>query len=417
MFREGEIYKMALIDIVKYEGGPNIFAWKHPNTELSTKTQLIVNESQEAVLFKGGQALDVFTSGRHTLETKNIPIINKLINLPFGGQSPFNVEIWFVNKIHSLDIKWGTATPISLFDPFLMVDVKVKSFGQFGIRIENSKKFLEKLVGTLSVFTKDNITEYFKGEYLKKFTSIIGSYFTQKNIGILQVNTYLDDLSDFIKDYMKEFMADYGIALLNFSVNSINADENDSSYKAVKEAMAGGAKTRWTETAKADTQAYATRQVGTAKSDVMGYEQKQAGFTYQQKRSFDVMEQAASTEGGGMQNDFMTMGMGLAMGNKMGAVVGTQMGNMAAVMDITEDISQTCNKCGAILNANQKFCSNCGADTQSINHSKCVSCGASIGTNSKFCPECGSPQIKKCSECNAEIKGSPKFCPECGNKF
>ncbi len=408
---------MALIDVVKYEGGPNIFAWKYPNNELSTKTQLIVNESQEAILFKGGQALDVFGAGRHTLETKNIPVLSKLINLPFGGQSPFTAEVWFVNKIHSLDIKWGTSTPISLFDPFLMIDVKVKSFGQFGIRVDNSRKFLEKLVGTLPIFSQENVTAYFKGEYLRKCTSIIGSYFTQKNIGILQVNTYLDDLSDFIKEYMKDFMADYGITLLNFSVNSVNADENDSSYKVVKEAMAGAAKTRWTETAKADTQAYTTRQVGTAKADVMGYEQKQAGYTYQQKRSFDVMESAASNEGSGMSNEFMTMGMGLAMGNKMGAVVGTQMGNMATVMDVTEDIPKTCEKCGAILNANQRFCSNCGADTQASNQAKCISCGALIDVNSKFCSECGSPQIKKCSKCNAEIKGTPKFCPECGNKL
>ena len=408
---------MALIDIVKYEGGPNIFAWKFPNSELSTKTQLIVNETQEAILFKGGQALDVFGAGRHTLETKNIPILSKLVNLPFGGHSPFTAEVWFVNKIHSLDIKWGTLTPISLFDPFLMVDVKVKSFGQFGIRIENSKMFLEKLVGTLPVFTQENITAYFKGEYLRKCTSIISSYFSQKSIGILQVNTYLDDLSDYIRNYMKDFMSEYGITLLSFSVNNISADENDSSYKAVKEAMAGAAKTRWTETAKADAEAYTTRQVGTAKADVMGYEQKQAGYTYQQKRSFDVMESAASNEGGGMQNDFMTMGMGLAMGNKMGAVVGTQMGNMATVMDVTEDIPKTCEKCGAILNVNQKFCSNCGADTQSSNQAKCVSCGALIDGNSKFCPECGASQIRECPECKTEIKGTPKFCPECGNKL
>ena len=166
---------MAVIDIVKYEGGPNIFAWKYPSNELCTGTQLIVNESQEAILFKGGQALDVFSAGRHTLTTKNIPILNKLTNIPFGGQSPFTAKVWYINKIHSLDIKWGTMVPISLFDPFLMIEVKVKSFGQFGIQIDNSKKFLEKLVGTLPIFDKNNIVTYFKGEYLRKCTSVISS--------------------------------------------------------------------------------------------------------------------------------------------------------------------------------------------------------------------------------------------------
>ena len=101
----------------------------------------------------------------------------------------------------------------------------------------------------------------------------------------------------------------------------------------------------------------------------------------------------------------------------MGAVVGTQMGNMATVMDVTEDVPKTCGKCGAILNVNQKFCSNCGADTQALNQSKCINCGALINLNSKFCPECGASQIKQCPECKTEIKGTPKFCPECGNKL
>lgn len=383
---------MALIDVIKYDGNPNIFAWKYPNDRLNTSTQLIVSETQEAILFKGGQALDVFGAGRHTLTTKNIPILSKLINLPFSGNSPFTAEVWFVNKINSLNIKWGTPTAISLFDPFLMVDVKVRSFGQFGIKIDNSKKFLEKLVGTLPIFNADNITEYFKGEYLKKYSSMVSSYFTQRNIGILQINTYLDDLSEYIKSSMAEFMLDFGISLINFSVNNISADEKDESYKKVKEAMAGAAKLRWSETAKADMEAYNTRAVGTAKADVMGYEQEKANYTYQQKRSFDVMESAASNESG-THNEFMGMGMGLAMGNKMGAVVGTQMGNMAAVMDVS------------------------GNDIPVNSVKKCVNCNAEISVSSKFCPECGSPQQVKCPKCNNEIQGNPKFCPECGNKL
>ena len=171
---------MAIVDVVKCDCGPNTYAWKFPNNALSTGTQLIVNETQEAILFKGGQALDTFGPGRHTLSTKNIPLLNKLINLPFGGQSPFTAEVWFVNKVHSLEIKWGTPTPIPLFDPFLMVDVKVRCFGQFGIKIDNSRMFLERMVGTLPVFTSDRLTAYFKGEYLKQCSSIIGKYFTAR---------------------------------------------------------------------------------------------------------------------------------------------------------------------------------------------------------------------------------------------
>lgn len=76
---------MAIIDVIKYDGTPDVFAWKHPETEMGTWTQLIVNQSQEAILFKDGRALDLFGPGRHTLSTANIPILNNIINLPFGG--------------------------------------------------------------------------------------------------------------------------------------------------------------------------------------------------------------------------------------------------------------------------------------------------------------------------------------------
>ena len=86
---------MAIVSVVKYDGNPDVFAWKYPDSELGTWTQLIVNESQQAILFKGGQALDVFEAGRHTLSTNNIPFLETIINLPFGGQSPFSAEVWF----------------------------------------------------------------------------------------------------------------------------------------------------------------------------------------------------------------------------------------------------------------------------------------------------------------------------------
>ena len=92
------IFGGGLFSVVKYEGGRNVLAWKYPNSNLTTKSQLIVNESQEAVLYKSGQALDVFQSGRHTLTTENIPLLSKIVNIPFGGSSPFTAEVWFVNK-------------------------------------------------------------------------------------------------------------------------------------------------------------------------------------------------------------------------------------------------------------------------------------------------------------------------------
>ena len=98
---------MEIMDVIKYNGRPDVFAWKYPGEELGTWSQLVVNQSQEAVLVKGGSVADVFGPGTHTLDTKNIPILNKIINLPFGGKSPFKAEVWYINKGYYLDIKWG----------------------------------------------------------------------------------------------------------------------------------------------------------------------------------------------------------------------------------------------------------------------------------------------------------------------
>ena len=191
---------MAVIEVIRYNGGPNILAWKYPSQELGTWTQLIVNESQAAILYKGGKALDIFESGRHTLDTANIPILNKIINLPFGGRSPFSAEVWFINMAYSLDIKWGTPTPIQIQDPKYGVFIPVRSNGIFGIQIENPKKFMIKLVGTLRVFDRDSLVNYYRGLYITKVKDTISSYLVHKQISILEINAYIDELSGYMKE-------------------------------------------------------------------------------------------------------------------------------------------------------------------------------------------------------------------------
>ena len=154
---------MAIIDMLKWDGHPHTYAWKFPNNNLTTMAQLIVNESQEAVLFSKGKILAKFGPGKHTLTTENIPILKELFGLPFGGQNPFTAEVWFVNKVIALDVKWGTQNPIQLKDPLYNVMVPVRAFGQFGVQIEDSIKFLVKLVGTLQAFNSDDLSNYFKG--------------------------------------------------------------------------------------------------------------------------------------------------------------------------------------------------------------------------------------------------------------
>ena len=429
---------MAIVDVVKYNGSPDVFAWKYPNSELGTWTQLIVNESQEAVLVKGGQVCDVFGAGRHTLDTANIPILNKLVNLPFGGRSPFSAEVWYINKVFSLDVKWGTATPIQLQDPKYKVFVPVRAFGQFGIQISDSKKFLLKLVGTLPQFDKKTLLKFFRGIYLTKAKDAISSYLVHKNISILEINAYLDEISTFLQKKMTPMFGEYGIKLVSFFVNDINVPENDPAVKQLKRALAKR-----------------------AEMDIVGY-------SYQQERSFDTLEGAA-TNSSSMQGNVMGAGIGLGMGVGVGGAISQQFSgltkniNTAEIKecpkckskigihdrfcnycgcDTTVPIQKeekhaddiVCSACRAKLTAETKFCPECGKKYNPCHKCKsdmpdgattCPTCGAKVPTpcpqcgylleeDSKFCPECGYSLVKKCKNCGKQITGNTKFCPECG---
>lgn len=432
---------MSIVEVVKFNGDPNIIAWKYPSEELGTWTQLIVNESQVAILYKGGQALDVFLAGRHTLDTSNIPILKKLVNLPFGGRSPFTAEVWFINRVINLDIKWGTSTPIQLQDPKYKVFIPVRSFGQFGIQIQEPKKFLIKLVGTLPVFDKASILKYFRGVYLTKVKDSISSYLVNKQISVLEINAYLDELSEYLKQKMVPIMNDYGISLVNFYVNDINVPEDDAAVKKLKEALAKR-----------------------AEMDIVGY-------SYHQERSFDTLEGAVTNPGSGI-TELMGTGIGLGLGAGIGGGIGAQMSALTQNID-TNPLQKFCPRCNTALQKEKRFCNDCGFDTLNLEGSEgrkvitCSNCGSNYSSGvkfcpecgdmykpcpeckgdvgqdasvcpycgcqipfpcpicgtvienekAKFCPECGASLLKRCPACNTGIKGKPKFCPECGEKL
>ena len=409
---------MAIVEVVKYDGEPNVFAWKYPNEELGTWTQLIVNESQEAVLYRGGKALDVFPSGRHTLSTQNIPLLNHIINLPFGKRSPFTAEVWYVNKLFKLDIKWGTASPIQIQDPKYGVFVPVRSNGVFGIQIEDSKKFLVKLVGTVPKFDEKSIIQYFRGIYVTKVKDAISTYIVKNAVSVLEINVYLNELSSSIKECIEPEMAEYGIKLVNFYVNEISIPEEDMAVKRLKQALAKR-----------------------AEMNVIGYD-------YQQERSFDTLQSAARNNSAGAA-PLMGAGMGIGMGVGMGGAMSNAMSNMTAHMTFRNSANSLseCPKCHAKHPARQRFCGSCGYDMQTSEDKKadkkvihCSKCGA-VNDGSKFCPECGKKYIpcpeckadmneedticrecnyelpKKCPKCGTALSKKIKFCPECGESI
>jgi membrane protease subunit (stomatin/prohibitin family) len=337
---------MAIIDVVKYNGGDRVYAWKFPNESLSTWTQLIVNESQEAVLVKDGVALDVFPSGRYTLDTENIPMLRRVIKLPFGNRSPFSAEVWFINKAYTLDIKWGTATPVQIQDPRYGIFIPLRSFGQFGVKINEAKKFLVKLAGPVPVFDKEHLVQYFRGVYLTKVKDALSTYLIHKKISILEINAYLEEISSHLQERIKPAFDEYGIELVNFFINDISVPEDDPAVRKLKNALAKR-----------------------AEMEIIGYD-------YQQERSFDTIEGAAKSPGG-----FMSAGLGVGMGAQLSQTLGEQMGKVKR-----EPAPKLCPACQQpILPEGAKFCSECGAALGQT----CRFCQKAIVPGAKFCSHCG----------------------------
>ncbi len=370
---------MAIVDILKFDSTADVFAWKYPNTELATWTQLIVHESQEAVLVKNGQVTDIFGPGRYTLSTENIPGLRRIVNIPFGGKSPFTAEVWFVNRAYSLDIKWGTTTPIQIQDPKYKVFIPVRAFGQFGVKIEDSQRFLLKLVGTMKFFNRNTLTDYFRGLYVTRVKDSISSCLVKSNISILEINAHLNEISDSLQKELAARMEEFGIQVVSFYVNDISAPENDPAVKQLKNALAKR-----------------------AEMDIIGY-------SYQQERTFDTLETAADNQGAA--GGIMGAGIGMGMGFGIGGAMGNQAQNLATAMAP----QKTCPGCGERIDEKVRFCPNCGKDTtkQEPKGVKCSACGAEVSKGTKFCPECGR-KLNPCPNCGADIPAGSSTCPGCG---
>ena len=229
---------MALVDVIKYDSVPDVLVWKYPNTSLGTWSQLTVGESQEAILVCNGRVADVFGAGHHTLTTDNIPLLQRLVNLPFGGRSPFSAEVWFVSKADCLDIKWGTGLPMQIRDPQYGIFVPVRAFGSCGIRIVDSRRFLMKLASGSAVFHRDMLISYFRGHFAARIKDAIVSYLAANQISVLDLNARLREVMQISRDQLEEDFAAYGMEFVNFFVNDISVPEEDASVMQLKAALA-----------------------------------------------------------------------------------------------------------------------------------------------------------------------------------
>jgi membrane protease subunit (stomatin/prohibitin family) len=210
-------------ETIEFKGYGKPLVWKYPEEKFNTKSQLIVQESQEAILYRNGQSFDRFGFGRHTLATQNIPILNKVINIPDGKDSSFHCEIYFINKSVSLDVKWGTPVKFQVLDSTFNVLLNVGISGSMEFKIKDSKKFLTEVIGTQNKLDTIQIIPYFRGKVVAK----VKSYLTKamSHLSYLVINQYLEDFSEAIKEKLVNDFNVYGVNLINFYLYNIIVPE------------------------------------------------------------------------------------------------------------------------------------------------------------------------------------------------
>ncbi|MBR4041585.1 MAG: SPFH domain-containing protein [Bacteroidaceae bacterium] len=283
---------MALIKSIYWEQeNREELVYKFPFNNISLGSVLTVNESQEALFFKSGVLCDTFGAGRHTLSTANLPVLNKLVNLPSGGDTTFMAEVWFVSKLDKRNMFWGTGG-LRIIDPYFQIPIKISARGQYGVKISDSALFLKKLVGTLPYITTELVEEQFRIDVVETVKVSISKFMKEENVNINELGVSYKELSKSVSKDLQAAFDEYGVELLNFNVENIGFDESDKGYQTVMEGVAEQAKL------------------------------SKLGVSYTQQKQLDIAQTAAGNEGAG---NFMGIGMGLGMGNAVGQMVGSTM--------------------------------------------------------------------------------------------
>lgn len=408
-----------IADIIKYEGDNTVFIWKHPVEDFNIGTQLIVHESQEAVLYMNGQALDLFGPGRHMLDTQNMPLIQKYLSRPTGDTSPFHCEVYFINKTEQMAIKWGTDSYVEYVEPSYNFPIKIGASGEMTMRAEDARKLLVKIVGTEKNATQQAIVQKFRSFLMTRIKTYLSTLIKKQKINIFEIDQYLTSMSADLLAMLKPDFLEYGVSLEKFFVMTIVKPEEDKIYQKFKELHFR----KYADVAEANIR----QQVGVIdqeteakqmviESEGLAQKRKLEGYTYQQERGYDVAEKVAQNEGVG---EFSNMGIGLGMVSGVGGTVG---GAVGGIMQETMGgaLKAVCPHCGKPLPQGAKFCLECGAAISPAADGAadiiCPACHKRT-PNGKFCMECGAALTNKCPDCGAVLLPDAKFCPQCGKKL
>lgn len=404
-----QIEREGLVNIIKYDEENTALVWKHPAEDFRMGTQLIVHESQEAVFFRDGQALDVFGAGRYTLETQRLPLLDQFFKLPSDTERTFHSEVYFINLTTQMGIKWGTDSKIRFLDPFSGLPIEIGACGEFHIRVNNSRKLLLKVIGTSSGFDQRNLLGedgergYFRSLVMTRVKSSLAQIIKEENINILEIDAELLRLSDILKIRLNDMFEEYGLAVPAFYINRIITPDADPNYRRLKEQYAQqyllvrqeeirckeaeAAAERKTVEAQTEARLRIIEAQGGAEvlkiqknAEAEGYKMQAAaeaaemqmkGYTYQQETSRLVGLEAMKNGLGGGEGSASMLGDLTGLGIGLGAVGGV----MNMTKDVLSPLMEQSSHMGQAMNDMMNTVWNC-------------SCGQ-IGNTGNFCSNCG----------------------------
>ena len=314
---------MAIIDVLKYDGPNNVLAWKWKpkkdskrDEELRLGTQLVVNQSQEAIFIKGGQVLDVFQAGTHTLSTQNLPILSNLIGLAFGRQSPFKAEVYFINKAVAMDTRFGLI-PFNMLEPNFRVPIPITSRGSFAIKVADSKTFINQIIGTVPNFEADKLTQFFRGIITENVKTAITKISKEQNLNPLELESIVLEVSAAVKGIISETLSKYGLYLDVFNIEAIPVVDEDPRVKKIVEDF--------------------HRLMSQDMEERMRLKRRAENLeVYKIERTFDTTEKAAENIGGGIGGEGGIIGAVVGLG--MATPIANTMGNLMTTS--TQSIQQ-----------------------------------------------------------------------------
>lgn len=295
-------------DVIKNTGPGELLLWKQPEEDFNTNSTLIVMPGEEAIFINSGTIEQTFENGTYKLSTRNYPFISRLRNAFSGGISVFNSVVYFVRKAHSMEIFWGTDSPVQVRDPKLMISTSVQARGSYKIKIENSGKFLSKLVGgNIPFITQEELNKYFRSEFQQHIKASLAKSIKNSNEEILGICAEQDILAQKLQPILQESLDNYGLHLETFTIAAIDIPENDKSRQMLEDAF--------------------------AKKGVMNI----LGDDWGKQQQVEILKDVANNpNSGGLAAAGAGLGMGMAVGGAMGGMATQQMSN-----SLTQEPSQT----------------------------------------------------------------------------